>query len=106
MTTPDQVRRLITQLEAAEEESAAWPGILQARPGATVLDQLHQGMILFGAGRGEALKQFLVEEGQRILIERRDIEPESTYNFEVLSIQNSMDTRTKTSISSEIQTLM
>ena len=31
-------------------------------------------------------QQFLVEEGQRILIERRDIEPESTYNFDVLSI--------------------
>ena len=31
--------------------------------GATVLDRLHQAMILFAAGRGEALKRFLVEEG-------------------------------------------
>jgi hypothetical protein len=31
--------------------------------GSTVLDQLHQSMILFGAGRGEALKRFLVEDG-------------------------------------------
>ena len=27
------------------------------------MDQLHQSMILFGAGRGEALKRFLVEDG-------------------------------------------
>jgi len=31
-------------------------------------------------------QQFLVEEGQRISIERRDLEQNSTYNFEVLSI--------------------
>ena len=31
-------------------------------------------------------KQFLVEEGQIIEIERRDLEPKSTYKFEVLSI--------------------
>ncbi|MFO8089869.1 MAG: hypothetical protein R6U13_08545 [Desulfatiglandaceae bacterium] len=31
--------------------------------GETVLDRLHQSMILFGAGRGEALRRFLVEEG-------------------------------------------
>ena len=29
----------------------------------TVLDRVHQPMILFGAGRGEALKRFLVEDG-------------------------------------------
>jgi len=32
-------------------------------PGSTVLDRLHQAMILFGAQRGELLKRFLVEEG-------------------------------------------
>ncbi len=31
-------------------------------------------------------KQFLVEEGQIIEIERTDLEPKSTYNFEVLSV--------------------
>ncbi len=31
--------------------------------GATVLDRIHQSMILFAAGRGEALKRFLVEDG-------------------------------------------
>ncbi|QEH31804.1 hypothetical protein OJF2_02690 [Aquisphaera giovannonii] len=33
------------------------------RPGSTVLDRVHQAMILFAANRGEALKRFLVEEG-------------------------------------------
>lgn len=33
------------------------------RHGETVLDRIHQSMILFAAGRGEALKRFLVEEG-------------------------------------------
>jgi len=31
--------------------------------GKTVLDRIHQSMILFGAGRGEALKRYLVDEG-------------------------------------------
>jgi putative DNA methylase len=31
--------------------------------GKTVLDRLHQAMILFGAGRGDAMRRFLVEEG-------------------------------------------
>jgi adenine-specific DNA methylase len=44
-------------------EEGSW-GELNAPPaGTTVLDRLHQGMILFGAGRSEALKRFLVEEG-------------------------------------------
>lgn len=33
------------------------------RQGKTVLDRIHQSMILFAAGRGEALKRFLVEDG-------------------------------------------
>src|ERR1051325_4109603 len=33
------------------------------RIGATVLDRIHQTMILFAAGRGEALKRLLVEDG-------------------------------------------
>ena len=31
--------------------------------GETVLDRIHQSMILFAAGRSEALKRFLVEDG-------------------------------------------
>ena len=34
-----------------------------SRLGITVLDRIHQSMILFGAGRGEALKRFLVTDG-------------------------------------------
>lgn len=32
-------------------------------PGTTVLDRLHQVMLLFGAGRNEAVRRFLVDEG-------------------------------------------
>lgn len=33
------------------------------RIGATVLDRVHQSMLLFAGGRSEALKRFLVEDG-------------------------------------------
>lgn len=33
------------------------------KPGSTTLDRVHQGMILFAAGRGEALKRFLLQDG-------------------------------------------
>ncbi len=35
----------------------------ESRRGATVLDRLHQAMIFFAAGRGEALRRFLVDDG-------------------------------------------
>lgn len=50
-------------LKELEEESSGWAGELSGKAGSTVLDQLHQSMILFGAGRSEALKRFLVEDG-------------------------------------------
>jgi len=46
-----------------EEAGGVWAGDLAGKPGSTVLDQLHQSMILFAAGRGEAMKRFLIEEG-------------------------------------------
>jgi putative DNA methylase len=50
--------------EIEEIESEEGWGIKSApRAGSTVLDRLHQAMILFAAGRSEALKRFLVEEG-------------------------------------------
>ncbi len=49
--------------EAEEAETARWGEIGGASPGKTALDRVHQAMILFGAGRGEALKRFLVEDG-------------------------------------------
>jgi putative DNA methylase len=45
--------RLVVQSRASRRPQA----------GATVLDRLHQAMILFGAQRGERLKRFLVEDG-------------------------------------------
>jgi hypothetical protein len=50
------------ELENLEEAAGILPGNLSVSPGATVLDQLHQSMILFGAGRSEALKRFLVDD--------------------------------------------
>lgn len=51
----------MAELGVAEEQDGA--GELGAAPhGATVLDRVHQAMLLFGAGRSEALRRFLVEE--------------------------------------------
>jgi putative DNA methylase len=47
----------------ATEAEAVWEEKTVSKPGATVLDRLHQSMILFATGRGEALKRFLVEDG-------------------------------------------
>ncbi len=38
-------------------------GLPAGKAGATVLDRIHQSMILFAAGRSEAMKRFLVEDG-------------------------------------------
>jgi putative DNA methylase len=46
-----------------DESSGAWGDKSAPKLGDTVLNQVHQSMILFAAGRGEALKRFLVEEG-------------------------------------------
>jgi hypothetical protein len=51
------------EIEELDAQSADWVAALSASPGRTVLDQLHQAMILFGAGRGEAVRRFLVEDG-------------------------------------------
>jgi adenine-specific DNA methylase len=60
-------RKLFEELEAVEAATSG-TGIAgsvtsRPRPGQTALDRVHQGMILFGANRGEALKQFLVDDG-------------------------------------------
>lgn len=55
---------LFTELQAAESAAQAeWGDVKGPKPGITVLDRLHQAMVLFAAGRGEAMKRFLVEEG-------------------------------------------
>ena len=47
--------------QAAEEQG--WDAVGAPEAGKTTLDRVHQAMLLFGAGRSEALKRFLVEEG-------------------------------------------
>ena len=46
-----------------EEEGDGWGEKNAPQLGNTVLDRIHQSMILFAAGRSEALKRFLVEDG-------------------------------------------
>jgi putative DNA methylase len=74
-STPDQAGRgkkkkaaqmdLFAELCGAEvtEAEAVWEEKTVSKPGATVLDRVHQSMILFATGRGEGLKRFLVEDG-------------------------------------------
>lgn len=50
------------EVEKSEQEGS-WGQKNVPQLGNTRLDRLHQSMILFAAGRGEALKRFLVEEG-------------------------------------------
>jgi putative DNA methylase len=56
-------RSLFEEMEAVEESQGGWKELKGPPPGTTVLDRLHQAMILFGAQRGEMLKRFLVEDG-------------------------------------------
>jgi len=50
-------------LEELEHEEGGWTLQNAAKPGDTTLDRLHQTMILFAAGRTEALRRLLVEDG-------------------------------------------
>ena len=52
----------LAELEQAEE-AGAWGARSLPSIGVTALDRVHQSMILFAAGRGEALRRFLVDEG-------------------------------------------
>jgi len=54
---------LFKVLQESEESGATFGETEVKRHGETVLDRIHQSMILFAAGRGEALKRFLVEDG-------------------------------------------
>lgn len=53
---------LFGELDEAAE-AAGWSEVGAPKAGTTTLDRVHQAMLLFGAGRGEALKRFIVEEG-------------------------------------------
>jgi len=54
---------LFEVLDEAEDAVGGWKELKGPPPGTTILDRLHQAMILFGAQRGELLKRFLVEDG-------------------------------------------
>jgi len=67
---PANIRKRVAQLDLfaeLQEIDASVPSpapeLASPEAGTTVLDRVHQGMILFAAGRGEALKRFLVEDG-------------------------------------------
>lgn len=66
-TRRSKQRKLFQELEVVGDVAPAGTGIgagLTGRttPGQTVLDRVHQAMVLFGGNRSEALKQFLVED--------------------------------------------
>ena len=54
---------LFAELTQPDEKEAAWGEKTVHRVGDTMLDRVHQAMILFAAGRGEALRRFLVDDG-------------------------------------------
>ena len=56
-------KMLFEPLDEVEEKQGGWGEKSVPALGTTVLDRVHQSMILFAAGRSEALKRFLVEDG-------------------------------------------
>lgn len=54
---------LFGELAKVGADETAWRERTVEKMGETTLDRVHQAMILFAAGRGEALKRFLVEDG-------------------------------------------
>lgn len=53
---------LLVEVEQVAD-AQGWGTAGAPKAGATTLDRVHQAMLLFGAGRGEAVKRFLVEDG-------------------------------------------
>ncbi len=54
---------LFGELSKVGADETAWSEKTVKKMGETTLDRVHQAMILFAAGRGEALRRFLVEDG-------------------------------------------
>lgn len=54
---------MFAELTGAEDAERVWQEKTVKKIGQTTLDRVHQAMILFAAGRGEALKRFMVEDG-------------------------------------------
>ena len=67
-SSPGKKKKKENQMTLFEEfnkvEEQGWSlGDEKSSLGKTILDRLHQAMILFGAGRADAMRRFLVEEG-------------------------------------------
>ncbi len=58
-----QLSLTFENVEPEENLKFEMPELKMEQTGKTVLDRLHQAMLLFSAGRNEALKRFLVEDG-------------------------------------------
>ena len=58
-----QQKTLFAELDEAEAAEAGWSELRGPAAGSTILDRVHQAMILFAANRTELLKRFLVEDG-------------------------------------------
>jgi adenine-specific DNA methylase len=54
---------LLDVMGETDGEEGGWGEKDASRLGNTVLDRIHQSLILFAAGRGEALKRFLIDDG-------------------------------------------
>jgi hypothetical protein len=54
---------MFAQLTGAEDAEVVWQEKTVQRVGETTLDRVHQAIILFAAGRGEALRRFVVDDG-------------------------------------------
>jgi hypothetical protein len=54
---------MFSELVESGESEAVWQEKTVQRVGETTLDRVHQAMLLFAAGRAEALKRFVVEDG-------------------------------------------
>lgn len=54
---------LFAELTKSDDIEGTWGEKTVTKAGETTLDRIHQSMILFAAGRGEALRRFLVDDG-------------------------------------------
>lgn len=59
----DKQAKLFETLDDVEAEMGGWGDKSTPQLGDTVLDRVHQAMILFASGRGDAMKRFLVDDG-------------------------------------------
>jgi putative DNA methylase len=68
-STPKKARGRAGFLKGMEDAASPDPATASPddlgppKPGATVLDRVHQAMLLFGLGHAEALKRFVVDDG-------------------------------------------